>query len=129
MKSAVELAIEVSRIAGGQELDLTRFARAEEKAFIKHRRDYFKSWLLFSLQEVNTRESIVSRYKETFSTEGLPLIDHFSFLKGFDFEAHVDSFLEEAVNEGLAIVEDRDYRLTEKGHRLLKRQLASQRYM
>ena len=129
VKSATELAIEASRIAGGQELDLSRFARAEEKAFIKHRRDYFKSWLLFSLREVNTRESIVSRYAETFSTEGLPLIDHFSFLKGFEFEAHVDAFLEEAINEGLVTVEDTDYRLTEKGHRLLKRKLASRRYM
>jgi cation diffusion facilitator family transporter len=129
VKSAIELSIEISKIAGGQELDLSRFARVEEKAFIKHRRDYFKSWMLFTLREVNTRENIVSRYTETFSTEGLPLIEHFSFLKGFDFEAHVDSFLEEAVNEGLAIVEGTDYRLTEKGHRLLKRKLASQRHM
>jgi cation diffusion facilitator family transporter len=129
LKSATGLAIETSKIAGGQELDLSRFTRAEERAFENRRRDYFKSWLLFSLREVNTREKIVSRYRKNFSTEGLPLIDHFDFIKGFDFENHVDALLEELVDEGLTTVQDMDYRLTDKGNRLLKRKLASQRYM
>ena len=128
LKSAIELSIETSKIAGGQELDLSRFTRAEERAFEKHRRNYFKSWLLFSLREVNTGEKIVSQYKESFSTEGLPLINHFGFPKGFDFENHLDSLLKELIDEGLATVEDMDYQLTDKGNKLLKRKLASQRY-
>jgi len=128
LKSAIELSIETSKIAGGQELDLSRFTRAEERAFEKHRRNYFKSWLLFSLREANTREKILSQYKESFSTEGLPLINHFGFPKGFDFENHVDSLLKELIDEGLATVEDMDYQLTDKGNKLLKRKLASQRY-
>lgn len=129
LKSAIELAVETSKIAGGQELDLSRFTRAEERALEKRRRDYFKSWLLFSLREVNTREKIVSWYRKRFSTEGLPLIDHFDFIKGFDFENHVDALLKELVDEGLTTVQDMDYRLTDKGNKLLKRKLASQRYM
>lgn len=129
LKSAVELAIETSKIAGGQELNLSRFTRAEERAFEKHRRNYFKSWLLFSLREANTREKILSQYKQSFSTEGLPLINHFGFPKGFDFENHVDSLLKELIDEGLATVQDMDYQLTDKGNKQLKRKLASQRYM
>jgi hypothetical protein len=129
LKSAIDLAVETSRIAGGQELDLSRFARAEERAFERHRRNYFKSWLLFSLREASTREKIVSQYKKSFSTEGLPLIDHFGFLKGFDFENHVDLLLKELIDEGLATAKDMDYQLTDKGNKLLKRKLASQRYM
>ena len=129
LKSAVELSVETSKIAGGQELDLSRFTRAEERAFEKHRRNYFKSWLLFSLREANTREKILSQYKKSFSTEGLPLINHFGFLKGFDFENHLDSLLKELIDEGLATVKDMDYQLTDKGNKLLKRKLASQRYM
>ncbi len=129
LKSAIELSVETSRIAGGEELDLSRFARAEERAFEKHRRNYFKSWLLFCLRELNTRQDIVSQYKKSFSVEGLPLIDHFSFLEGFDFENHVDSLLKELIDEGLSTLKDMTYQLTDKGERLLKRQLASQRYM
>jgi len=129
LKSAIELSVETSRIAGGEELDLSRFARAEERAFEKHRRNYFKSWLLFCLREINTRPDIVSQYKKSFSVEGLPLIDHFSFLEGFDFENHVDSLLKELIDEGLSTVKDMTYQLTDKGKKLLKRQLASQRYM
>lgn len=128
LKSAIELSIETSKIAGGQELDLSRFTRAEERAFEKHRRNYFKSWLLFSLREVNTGEKIVSQYKESFSTEGLPLVNHFGFPKGFDFENHLDSLLKELIDEGLATAEDMDCQLTDKGNKLLKRKLASQRY-
>lgn len=129
LKSAIELSIETSRIASGEELDLSRFARAEERAFEKHRRNYFKSWLLFCLRESNTRQDIISQYKKSFSTEGLPLINHFSFLEGFDFENHVDSMLKELTDEGLANIKDMNYQPTDKGERLLKRRLASQRYM
>jgi len=129
LKSAIELSVETSRIAGGEELDLSRFARAEERAFEKHRRNYFKSWLLFCLREINTRQDIVSQYKKSFSVEGLPLIDHFSFLESFDFQNHVDSLLKELIDEGLSTVKDMTYQLTDKGEKLLKRQLASQRYM
>jgi hypothetical protein len=129
LKSAIELSVETSRIAGGEELELSRFARAEERAFEKHRRNYFKSWLLFCLREVNTREDVISQYKKSFSTEGLPLINHFSFLEGFDFENHADPLLKELIDEGLATVKDVNYKLTDKGEKLLKRKLASQRYM
>jgi cation diffusion facilitator family transporter len=129
LKSAIELSVETSRIAGGEELDLSRFARTEERAFEKHRRNYFKSWLLFCLREANTRGDVMSQYKKSFSTEGLPLINHFSFLEGFDFENHVDSLLKELIDEGLATVKDVNYQLTGKGEKLLKKRLASQRYM
>lgn len=129
LKSAIELTIETSRVAGGEELDLSKFARAEEKAFEKHRRDYFKSWLLFCLREANTRQDIIARYKKSFATEGLPLIDQFSFLKSFDFEKHVDSLFKEVIGEGLAAVNDINYQLTDKGRKLLNKTLANQRYV
>jgi cation diffusion facilitator family transporter len=129
LKSAIELTIETSRVAGGEELNLSRFARAEEKAFEKHRRNYFKSWLLFCLREANTKHDIVSQYKKSFTTEGLPFIDQFGFLKGFDFENHVDSLFKEVIDEGLAIVKDMNYQLTDKGQKLLSRTLVYQRYV
>jgi len=129
LKSAIELSVETSRIAGGEKLELSRFARAEERAFEKHRRNYFKSWLLFCLREASTRENVVSQYKKSFSTEGLPLINHFSFVEGFDFENHIDSLLKELIDEGMATVKDMNYQLTDKGEKLLKKKLVSQRYM
>lgn len=128
VKSAVELSIETWRIASGEELDLTKFTRTEEKAFEKHRRDYFKSWLLFSLRETGSREEIVSHYRQSYSTEGLPLIDHFTFLKGFDFENHVDAMLGELVAEGMTVRKEDQYILTEKGKKLLNTRLAQQRF-
>jgi predicted transcriptional regulator len=56
-------------------------------------------------------------------------MNHFSFLEGFDFENHVDSLLKELIDEKLATVKDMNYQLTDKGEKLLKRKLASQRYM
>jgi cation diffusion facilitator family transporter len=129
LKSAIELTIETSRVAGGEELNLSRFARAEEKAFEKHRRNYFKSWLLFCLRNANTRQDIISLYKKSFTTEGLPFIDQFGFLKGFDFEKHVDSLFKEVIDEGLAAVKDLNYELTDKGEKLLSRTLVYQRYV
>jgi cation diffusion facilitator family transporter len=129
LKSAIELSIETSRIAGGEELDLSKFARAEEKAFEKHRRNYFKSWLLFCLRGTNTKQNVMSQYQKSFSTEGLPLINHFTFLEGFNFENHADSLLKELVDEGLATVKDTNYQLTDKGEKLLKKKLASQRFI
>jgi cation diffusion facilitator family transporter len=129
LKSAIELTIETSRVAGGEELNLSRFARAEEKAFEKHRRSYFKSWLLFCLRGANTKHDIVSQYKKSFTTEGLPFIDQFDFLKGFDFENHVDSLLKEVIDEGLATLKDMNYQLTDKGEKSLSRTLVYQRYV
>jgi hypothetical protein len=77
----------------------------------------------------NTRQDIISHYKKSFTTEGLPLIDQFGFLKGFDFENHVDSLLKEVINEGLAIVRDINYQLTDKGEKLLTKTLVYQRYV
>jgi hypothetical protein len=129
LKSAIELTIETSRVAGGEELNLSKFARAEEKAFEKRRRDYFRSWLLFCLREANTRQNIISQFRKSFTIEGLPFIDQFSFLKGFDFEKHVDSLFKEVVDDGLAIIKDMNYQLTDKGRKLLNRTLANQRYV
>ena len=59
----------------------------------------------------------------------IAILKKIGFLKDFDFENHVDSLLKELIDEGLATVEDMDYQLTDKGNKLLKRKLASQRYM
>jgi hypothetical protein len=66
LKSAIELSIETSKIASGQELDRSRFTRAEERAFEKHRRNYFKSWLLFSLERQAPERKFCPGTRKTF---------------------------------------------------------------
>ena len=129
LKSAIELTAETLRLARGGELDLSRFVRPEEKAFEKHRRNYFKSWMLLSLREVDSKAEIVSRCQRAFSTESLPIVDHFSFVKAFDFEKHIDSLLEELVDEGLAINKAANYHLTGRGRKELRKKLGYQRFM
>jgi hypothetical protein len=129
LKSATELTLETVRIARGEGLDLSHFARIEGKILENRRRNYFKWWLLLSLQEIHTKEEVVTRCKDRFSTEGLPLIDHFGFLKGFDFEKNIDSLLKELVDKGLVVIEGSSYSLTKKGDRDLKRSPVSERYL
>jgi len=129
LKSAVELAAETVRVAKGEQLDLAKFGRAEAKLYERFRRGYLKRWMLFSLTQIHSKAEMVTRYNRSFSTEGLPIVDQFSFVKGFDFDKHVDSLLKELVDEGLVIETGPDYRLTAKGSKMLKKRLASQRYM
>jgi len=129
LKSAIELTTETLRIAKGEGLDISRFARIEERMFESHRRNYFKWWLLLCLREINTKEEIIARYTDSFSTEGLPFIDQFGFLKGFDFEKNFDSLLKEAIDKGLVVTNKASYYLTKKGDRTLKRSPVSQRYI
>jgi len=129
LKSAIELTAETVRIVRGAELDLSRFARAEEKAFEKYRRNYFKWWMLLSLRDINGKAEIVSQCQRSFSTEGLPLLGLVSFVKPFDFEKHIDSLLQELVDEQLVVNEDSNYYLTRKGQKELRKKLGYQRFM
>jgi len=129
LKSAVELSIETARIASGEEFDSSRFTIAEEKAFQKHRRDYFKWWLFFSLKEVTDRDDLLAWCDSYFSTKGLPLIDnHFTFVQAFDYKTHIDSILSELADEDLVTVDNTNYTITRKGLSTLNRRLASERY-
>jgi hypothetical protein len=129
LKSAIELTAETLRIAKGEGLDISRFTRIEERMFESHRRNYFKWWLLLCLRDINTKEEIIARYTDSFSTEGLPFIGQLGFLKGFDFEKNCDSLLIEAIDKGLVVTKDAGYYLTKKGNRTLKRSPVSQRYI
>jgi cation diffusion facilitator family transporter len=129
LKSAIELTIETRRIAGGEEIDLSGFTRVEEKLFEQHRRNYFRSWLLFCLKDMHTKEEILSQCDRSFSTQGLPFVDQFGFIKDFEFAKHVDSLFKELIHEGLVTANNAHYKLTDKGNKLLKSRLASRRYM
>ena len=51
-----------------------------------------------------------------------------SFVKGFDFEKHINVLLEELTNEGLVSIKESNYYLTDNGGKTLNKRLASRRY-
>ena len=128
LKSAIELAIETLRVAKGAGLDISRFARIEEKIVENHRKNYLKGWILFSLQETNRREEIAAKCADSFSTEDLPFVDQFGFLKGYDFVKNLDSLFRELVDKGLVVNKAGGYYLTREGEKALRRIPISERY-
>ncbi len=128
LKSAIGLAIETLKVAKGADLDISRFVRIEERIVENHRNNYLKGWILFSLQETNRREEIAARYADSFSTEGLPFVDQFGFLKGYDFTKNLDSLFNELVEKGLVVNKEGGYFLTKEGEKALRRIPVSERY-
>ena len=128
LKSAIELAIETLRVAKGATLDISRFARIEEKIVENHRKNYLKGWILFSLQETNRREEIAAKCADSFSTEDLPFVDQFGFLKGYDFVKNLDPLFRELVDKGLVVNKAGGYYLTREGEKALRRIPISERY-
>jgi cation diffusion facilitator family transporter len=128
LKSAIELAIETLKVAKGVGLDVSRFARIEEKIVENHRKNYLKGWILFSLQETNRREEIAAKCADSFSAEDLPFIDQFGFLKGYDFVKNLDSLFKELVDKGLVVHKAGGYYLTREGEKALRRIPVSERY-
>jgi hypothetical protein len=61
------------------------------------------TWLLLSFRDIHSKAEIVFHYKGCFSTEDLPIVSHFSFIKGLDFEKHFDSIIEALIDEGLVM--------------------------
>jgi cation diffusion facilitator family transporter len=129
LKSAIELAVETLRIAKGAALDISRFARIEEKIVENHRKNYLKGWILFLLQETNRKEEIVTRCADSFSTEGIPFVDQFGFLKGYDFVKSIDPLLKELVDKGFAVNKAESYYLTGEGEKALRRIPVSERFV
>jgi hypothetical protein len=128
LKSAIELAIETLKVAKGVGLDVSRFARIEEKIVENHRKNYLKGWILFSLKETNSKEKIAARCADSFSTEGLPFVDQFGFLKGYDFVKNLNSLFRELVDKGLVVNKAGGYYLTREGEKALRRIPVSERY-
>jgi cation diffusion facilitator family transporter len=129
LKSAIELANEALRIiAKGEKLDVSRFGREYEKFVENHRINYFKSWILYYIRDIHNEEEIILQYQRSFSQEDLPIISHFTFIKGFDFEKHFDSLIEELIHEGLIMTSSGHYYLTDEGNKALNRKLRQERY-
>ena len=128
LKSAIELAIETLRVAKGAGLDISRFARIEEKIVENHRKNYLKGWILFSLREMNNKEEIAARCADHFSAEGLPFVDQFGFLKGYDFVKNLDSLFKELVDKGLVANKADGHYLTRDREKALRKIPVSERY-
>ncbi|MCD6567917.1 MAG: cation transporter [Dehalococcoidia bacterium] len=117
LKSAIDLTVETVGAAGGKE----GFKGGPGER-------YLRTWTLFVLKEVHSREDIVSEYGESFSVDGLPIAEHFGFAREFDFEGYLDALLEELVAGGLVTAGEDGYCLTSRGRSALRRKLASCRY-
>ena len=77
---------------------------------------------------MNSKTEIVAHYQRNFSTEGFLFMNDLSFVKGFDFEKHINVLLEELTNEGLVSIKESNYYLTDNGGKTLNKRLASRRY-
>jgi len=130
VKSAVELSAETVKIAKGGELDFSKFKRGYEQKFEQHRIDYFKFWILFELNNAMTKGELVSKFRTTFSVQEIPVASEFdfSFGRGFEFEKHLDAFLNEMMAEGAIVEEQGRYSITENGISKLNKRLKHQRH-
>jgi cation diffusion facilitator family transporter len=132
-KSAVELTIETVRMAGGGELDVSRFSREYEKVLANRRHNFLKTWLMLTLRDAHSRDEIISRCESAFATQDLPVVGHLSSLSGFDFfnydfKGQLDSLLRELIDEGLIRMSDESYYLTPGGQRALGGKIARERF-
>jgi Co/Zn/Cd efflux system component len=128
LKSAIELMIETSRMAKGEELDTTRFGREYEQAVNRQRRHFFKTWLLLNLKEINSRDDIIARYHYVFAPDDLPIVTVINPVAGFDFLDQFDTVMEELSNDGLVTIQGDLFHLTEKGRRTSSRRLGRARF-
>jgi Co/Zn/Cd efflux system component len=130
LKSAIELTVETIRVAKGGELNLSEFSSGYEKRFEKYRLSYFKFWTLFEMKSTASREELIAKFNKTFSTQEVPVTSHFgfNFVSGFEFEKHLDVFLDELISEGAITKEQGRYAITKTGISKLNKKLKNQRY-
>ena len=120
--------IKLELVAKGADLDISRFARIEERIVENHRNNYLKGWILFSLQETNRREEINAKCVDSFSGEGLPFVDQFGFLIGYDFTKNLDSSFKGLINKGLVANKADGHYLTRDREKALRKIPVSERY-
>jgi hypothetical protein len=117
LKSAIDLVVRVSGVIG----------RGED--FMKGLGEgYLRTWTLFILQEVHSKEDIALEYEECFRGEGLPIAEYFNFNQKLEFQRYLEMLLERLVAGGLVFRGEDGYSLTSKGRNILRRELNYCRY-
>lgn len=101
LRSAVELAIELSRVARASDAGVQSGEGEYERGFDRHRWNFFKTWTLLTIKEVSSRRDLILRYDQTFTPDDLPFATHRSPAAGFEYRRNVDGILEELFEEGL----------------------------
>jgi Co/Zn/Cd efflux system component len=130
LKSAIELTAETIRVGKGGELNLSKFRSGYEKTFEQYRLNYFKFWTLFEMKSMMSREELIAKFNTTFSTQEVPVASHFgfNFASGFEFEKHLDFFLDELMSEGAITKEQDRYVITKTGISNLNKKLKNERH-
>jgi len=127
LRSAVELAFELSRAAKAGEADAKAEDGRYERGFDRHRWNFFKLWTLLTMKDVNSRRDVVFRYDQTFTPDDLPFSTHRSPAAGFDYRKNVDGILEELFEEGLITSVGGELYLTDVGRTRLDASLRRRR--
>jgi hypothetical protein len=127
LRSAIELAVELSRAARAEIAEATTKDGGYVRGFDRHRWNFFKTWTLLTLKDVNNRRDIVLRYDHTFTPDDLPFSTHRSPAAGFDYRKNVDGILEELFEEGLITSVGGELSLTDTGRSRLDASLRRRR--
>ncbi len=126
LRSAVELAVELSRVARS-DVGVVAQDGEFERGFDRHRWNFFKTWTLMTIKEVSNRRDLVLRYDLTFTPDDLPYATYRSPAAGFDYRKHVDGILEEIFEEGLITSVGAELYLTDAGKAKLDASLRRRR--
>ena len=115
LRAAVELAIELSRVARAGNGPGRDGEGEHRRGFDRHRWEFFKAWTLLTIKDVSSRRDVVLRYDQTFTPDDLPFSTHRSPAAGFDYRKNVDGLLEELFEGGLITSVGGDLYLTDEG--------------
>jgi len=126
LRSAVELALELSRVARKGVIS-TDAQEDHERGFHRHRWNFFKIWTLLTIKDISNRRDLVLQYDQTFTPDDLPFATHRSPAAGFDFRKNVDGILEELFEEGLITSVGGELHLTDLGKGWLEASLRRRR--
>ncbi len=127
LRSAVELAIELSRVARASDVGVQSGEGEYERGFDRHRWNFFKTWTLLTIKEVSSRRDLILRYDQTFTPDDLPFATHRSPAAGFEYRRNVDGILEELFEEGLITSVGSGLYLTDSGKASLDASLRRRR--
>lgn len=127
LRSAVELALALSRVTKGGVAGREAGEEGLERGFDRHRWNFFKIWTLLTIKDMSNRRDLVLRYDQTFTPDDLPFITDRSPAAGFDYRKNVDGILEELFEEGLITSVGGELYLTDLGKGRLEASLRRRR--
>lgn len=124
LKSAIELAIEIIRTKGQEDVSLSRYKFGLIERYDQFRQARLRNWLLFLIQKqiAQTRTELTAQARQVLDFSRNPALRELGFSKQPESEDMIDQCITELFQRGL-ISEGEQLNITEAGRKYLRRRI------